>query len=85
MSSAHIKIHPAHPDSLSAQGKTLKQTPHYLTLVAANGQVLATSEMYDDKDNAETAVTDWLLAMSQVVDAARAERSVAQDDAGQTP
>ena len=41
--------------------------PHYLRLVAANGQVLAHSETYSTRANARRAVESWLDAMSEVV------------------
>ena len=43
--------------------------PHYLRLVAANGQVLATSEFYSTRQNARRAVKAWLYAFAEVLHA----------------
>ena len=40
--------------------------PHYLRLVAANGQVLATSETYANRRNARRAVRAWRVAFGEV-------------------
>ena len=40
--------------------------PHYLRLVAANGQVLATSEVYANRSNARRAVKAWAEAFESV-------------------
>ena len=63
---ARIEIRPVHPKSLLGEGKTPSGRPHYLALVAANGQILATSEMYANYTNARRAVRVWLTAFSQV-------------------
>ena len=41
--------------------------PHYLRLVAANGQVLATSETYSTRANARRAARAWRFAMYDVI------------------
>ena len=41
--------------------------PHYLRLVAANGQVLATSETYANLSNARRAVKAWHEAFFQTL------------------
>jgi hypothetical protein len=41
--------------------------PHYLRLVAANGRVLATSEVYANLSNAQRAVTVWKRAFRDVL------------------
>ena len=40
--------------------------PHYLRLVAANGQVLAHSEAYASRSKARRAVTTWIRAFGEV-------------------
>ena len=42
--------------------------PHYLRLVAANGQVLAHSETYSTRANARRAVKAWTQAFAEVWD-----------------
>ena len=41
--------------------------PHYLRLVAANGQVLANSETYSTRANARRAARAWRFAMYDVI------------------
>ena len=41
--------------------------PHYLRLVAANGQVLAHSETYSTRANARRAARAWRFAMYDVI------------------
>lgn len=40
--------------------------PHYLVLIASNGRILATSEIYHDLTNARRAVGAWVRAFRQV-------------------
>ena len=46
--------------------RPLSKRPHYLRLVAANGQVLAHSENYSTRQNARRAVGAWTDAFWQV-------------------
>lgn len=48
------------------EGSTKARQPHYLRLVASNGQVLATSETYSTRYNARVAVDAWVEAFFQV-------------------
>jgi hypothetical protein len=48
----------------------LSQRPHYLRLVAGNGQILATSEIYSTLSNARRARRAWVRAFGQIVGAA---------------
>ena len=41
--------------------------PHYLRLVAANGQILAHSETYSTRANARRAARAWRFAMYDVI------------------
>ena len=66
---ARIEIQPVHPMSPLAEGKTPSGRPHYLRLVAANGQILATSETYANRTNARRAVASWATAFCDVTDA----------------
>lgn len=45
--------------------------PHYLRLVAANGQVLAHSETYSTRANAKRAAWAWREAFREVVNISR--------------
>jgi hypothetical protein len=47
----------------------LSQRPHYLRLVAGNGQILATSEIYSTLSNARRARRAWVRAFGQIVGA----------------
>lgn len=67
MSTAHIRVQPVHEDSVSAKDKSLSRRPHYLVLVAANGEPLATSEMLASRDGAREGIEAWLAAMQQVL------------------
>lgn len=44
----------------------VSQRPHYLVLLASNGQCLATSEVYANLTNARRAVGAWTRAFRQV-------------------
>ena len=46
--------------------RPLSKRPHYLRLVAANGAVLATSEVYSTRQNARRAVDAWVAAFFTV-------------------
>ena len=62
---ARIELRPA--DDPRTTNLKPSARPHYLRLVAANGQVLAHSETYSTRANARRAVESWLDAMSEVV------------------
>ena len=59
--SARIEIRPT-----SIPAKSDAARPHYLRLVASNGQVLATSEVYASRRNARRAVSAWIAAFDSV-------------------
>lgn len=61
MSTRHARI-----ELRPVQGSTKATQPHYLRLVAANGQVLATSETYANRQNARRAVGAWRAAFGDV-------------------
>ena len=63
--SRHARIEVRPIDGL-LKFEALSKHPHYLRLVAANGQVLATSEVYASRSNARRAVLAWLGAMEQI-------------------
>ena len=68
---AHIELRPADLGWFDRGGElaALKQSarPHYLRLVAANGQVLAHSETYSTRANARRAARAWRFAMYDVI------------------
>ena len=51
---------------IPADGRKPSARPHYLRLVAANGQVLAHSENYSTRQNARRAIGAWTDAFWQV-------------------
>lgn len=66
MSTARIVLHPAHVEGTEKVRRS--QRPHYLTLVAANGETLATSEVYANRSSARRGASDWVAAFHQVAD-----------------
>lgn len=65
---AQIKIHPVKAAAESANAGSF-----YLTIVAANGETLATSELYVNQGNAARAEGDLLDAMRDIVAQSDAE------------
>ena len=65
---ARIEIRPVHPNSVLGEGRSPALRPHYLVLIAANGETLATSETYANRQNARRGVKAWLEAMSVVTE-----------------
>ena len=53
--------------------------PHYLRLVAANGETLAHSETFTTRQNARRGVKAWCAAFVQVLAAERDDRVVEYD------
>ena len=71
---ARIEIHPARFEEPDAPGVEWaddaappSQRPHYLRLVAANGQVLAHSENYSSRSNARRAAKALRFFMYDVL------------------
>ena len=58
---ARIEIHPVDIIDLPPS-----QRPHYLRLVAANGETLAHSEAYASRSKARRGVSAWLKAFGEV-------------------
>ena len=67
MSTARVVLHSAHVEGYD--GVKPSKRPHYLTLVASNGRVLATSELYANKSSATRAAGDWYAAFLSVIEA----------------
>lgn len=67
---ATIQIRPKKWATVAERAAALSMSsawPHYLRLVAANGQVLAASEVYANRRNARRAVKAWHEAFFQVL------------------
>ena len=62
---ARIELRPA--DDPRTTNLKPSARPHYLRLVAANGQVLAHSETYSTRANARRAARAWRFAMYDVI------------------
>lgn len=56
------------------QIRTAKDDKPYLVLIAANGQVLMTSETYDSPSNARRAWSDVMDALDSLLTFQRGER-----------
>ena len=61
MSTRHARI-----ELRPVQGSTKATQPHYLRLVAANGETLAHSEPYANRQNARRGADAWLAAFGDV-------------------
>lgn len=68
-SSAHIEIRETDTDWGDATPPPMVERPHYLLLVASNGEPLAHSENYPTPDGAREGEAAWLRAFSQIVSA----------------
>lgn len=66
---ARIEIVPADITEGTTTRTARATEAHYLRLIAANGEPLATSELLSTRSNARRAATSWLRAMRQVADA----------------
>jgi hypothetical protein len=70
---ARIELAPAEPSPSDLELKPSAR-PHFLRLVAANGEILAHSENYSSRANARRASGAWVQAFRDVLATPATER-----------